>query len=194
MVMLLLEPVNFLILDEPTNHLDMRSKDILKQALKDFEGTVLVVSHDRDFLDGLVNKMYEFGNKKIREHLGGVYEFLAAKKMESLSELELNPAVQARREEKKESAEPVDGKQRFEELREYNRKVRRVANKIEDKEKLIAKLEARIAEMSQRLAEPAEGDDVAILVKEYDKMNVELEKAMQEWETLHNELSELEGK
>ncbi len=194
MVMLLLEPVNFLILDEPTNHLDMRSKDILKQALKDFEGTVLVVSHDRDFLDGLVNKMYEFGNKKIREHLGGVYEFLAAKKMESLSELELNPAVQARREEKKESAEPVDGKQRFEELREYNRKVRRVANKIEDKEKLIAKLEARIAEMSQRLAEPAEGDDVAILVKEYDKMNVELEKAMQEWEALQNELSELEGK
>jgi ATP-binding cassette subfamily F protein 3 len=194
MVMLLLEPVNFLILDEPTNHLDMRSKDILKQALKDFEGTVLVVSHDRDFLDGLVNKMYEFGNKKIREHLGGVYEFLAAKKMESLSELELNPAVQARREEKKESAEPVDGKQRFEELREYNRKVRRVANKIEDKEKLIAKLEARIAEMSQRLAEPAEGDDVATLVKEYDKMNVELEKAMQEWEALQNELSELEGK
>src|SRR5690606_30573426 len=159
MVLLLLEPVKLLILDEPTNHLDMRPQDILEQALKDLEGTVLGVSHDRDFHDGLVHEMHECGNTKIGEHLGGVCEFLAAKKMESLSELELNPAVQARREEKKESAEPVDGKQRFEELREYNRKVRRVANKIEDKEKLISKLEAKIAGMSERLANPAEGDD-----------------------------------
>ena len=89
MIKLLLEPVNLLILDEPTNHLDMTTKDILKQAIKDFDGTVIVVSHDREFLDGLVSKVYEFGNKKVVEHLGGVYEFLEKKKMESLKEIEI---------------------------------------------------------------------------------------------------------
>ena len=88
MIKLLLEPVNLLILDEPTNHLDMKTKDILKQALMDFDGTLIVVSHDRDFLDGLVTKVYEFGNKKVKEHLCGIYEFLETKKMESLQELE----------------------------------------------------------------------------------------------------------
>jgi ATP-binding cassette subfamily F protein 3 len=85
---LLLEPVNLLILDEPTNHLDIKTKDVLKQALQDFDGTLICVSHDRDFLDGLCTKVYEFGNKKVREHLCGVYEFLETKKMESLQELE----------------------------------------------------------------------------------------------------------
>jgi ATP-binding cassette subfamily F protein 3 len=85
---LLLEPVNLLILDEPTNHLDLKTKDVLKQALNDFDGTLIVVSHDRDFLDGLVTKVYEFGNKKVREHLCGIYEFLETKKMENLQELE----------------------------------------------------------------------------------------------------------
>ena len=88
MIKLLLEPVNFLILDEPTNHLDMRSKDVLKEAVKEFDGTVIVVSHDREFLDGLVTKVYEFGNKKVTEHLCGIYEFLEKKKMDSLQELE----------------------------------------------------------------------------------------------------------
>lgn len=88
MIKLLLEPVNLLILDEPTNHLDMKTKDILKQALADFDGTLIVVSHDRDFLDGLVTKVYEFGNKKVTEHLCGIYEFLEKKKMLSLNELE----------------------------------------------------------------------------------------------------------
>ena len=88
MIKLLLEPVNFLILDEPTNHLDMRSKDVLKEAIKEFDGTVIVVSHDREFLDGLVTKVYEFGNKKVTEHLEGIYEFLQRKKMENLNELE----------------------------------------------------------------------------------------------------------
>ena len=88
MIKLLLEPVNLLILDEPTNHLDMKTKDILKQALMDFDGTLIVVSHDRDFLDGLVTKVYEFGNKKVTEHLEGIYEFLQRKKMENLNELE----------------------------------------------------------------------------------------------------------
>ena len=87
MIRLLLEPVNLLILDEPTNHLDMRSKDVLKNALKDFDGTVIVVSHDREFLDGLVEKVYEFGNKRVVEHLGGIYEFLERKKMQNLQEL-----------------------------------------------------------------------------------------------------------
>ena len=88
MIKLLLEPVNLLILDEPTNHLDMKTKDILKQALPDFDGTLIVVSHDRDFLDGLVSKVYEFGNQKVTEHLCGIYEFLEKKKMDSLQELE----------------------------------------------------------------------------------------------------------
>ena len=88
MIRLLLEPVNLLILDEPTNHLDMRTKDVLKQAISDFDGTVIVVSHDREFLDGLVSKVYEFGGGKVREHLGGIYEFLQRKKMDSLRELE----------------------------------------------------------------------------------------------------------
>ncbi|NCB94821.1 MAG: ABC-F family ATP-binding cassette domain-containing protein, partial [Clostridia bacterium] len=88
MIKLLLEPVNLLILDEPTNHLDMKTKDILKSALKDFDGTLIVVSHDRDFLDGLVTKVYEFGNKKVTEHLEGIYEFLQRKKLENLQELE----------------------------------------------------------------------------------------------------------
>ena len=88
MIRLLLEPVNLLILDEPTNHLDMRSKDVLKDALKEFDGTVIVVSHDREFLDGLVDKVYEFGNKRVIEHLGGIYDFLEHKKMDSLCELE----------------------------------------------------------------------------------------------------------
>ena len=88
MIKLLLEPVNLLILDEPTNHVDMKTKDILKSALKDFDGTLIVVSHDRDFLDGLVTKVYEFGNKKVKEHLEGIYEFLQHKKMDNLRELE----------------------------------------------------------------------------------------------------------
>lgn len=88
MIRLLLEPVNLLILDEPTNHLDMKTKDVLKQAIADFDGTVIVVSHDRDFLDGLVEKVYEFGGGKVREHLGGIYDFLQHKQMESLRELE----------------------------------------------------------------------------------------------------------
>ena len=88
MIKLLLEPVNLLILDEPTNHLDMKTKDILKLALMDFDGTLIVVSHDRDFLDGLVTKVYEFGNQKVVEHLEGIYEFMQRKKMENLREIE----------------------------------------------------------------------------------------------------------
>ena len=95
MIRLLLEPVNLLILDEPTNHLDMRSKDVLKSALQDFDGTILVVSHDREFLDGLVNKVYEFGNRQVREHLGGIDDFLERKKIETLRELERETALPA---------------------------------------------------------------------------------------------------
>ena len=93
MIRLLLEPVNLLILDEPTNHLDMRSKDVLKEAIKAFTGTAIVVSHDREFLDGLVTKVYEFGGKKVREHLGGIYDFLQYKKMQNLQELEINTSL-----------------------------------------------------------------------------------------------------
>lgn len=95
MIKLLLEPVNFLILDEPTNHLDMRSKDVLKEAIRDFDGTVIIVSHDRDFLDGLATKVYEFGGGLVKEHLGGIYDFLQKKQIESLNELQKSPSLSA---------------------------------------------------------------------------------------------------
>ena len=124
MIRLLLEPVNLLILDEPTNHLDMRSKDVLKNALKDFDGTVIVVSHDREFLDGLVEKVYEFGNKRVVEHLGGIYEFLERKKMQNLQELEVsaNKATETAADENV----PTQNKLSYEARKEQNRQTRRI--------------------------------------------------------------------
>jgi ATPase components of ABC transporters with duplicated ATPase domains len=134
MIRLLLEPVNLLILDEPTNHLDMRSKDVLKKAIKEFDGTVIVVSHDRDFLNGLVEKVYEFGNQQVIEHLGGIYEFLEKKKMDSLKELEVSTSP-LNESDKSTDQESVN-KLSYEERKELARQIKRVEKQISDIEKV----------------------------------------------------------
>jgi ATP-binding cassette, subfamily F, member 3 len=190
MVKLMLEPVNLLVLDEPTNHLDMRSKEILKQALVDYDGTIIVVSHDREFLDGLVNCVYEFKDKKVKQHLGGIYEFLDRKKIESMKELErknisLNQEVKV---QKAEEAEKVS----FEERKEINKNISRLEKSIEKTEQEIAGLEKKIEEMDAILA-VTNGSDPEIF-KKYDRMKKDLENKMYEWEILHEQLEELNAK
>jgi ATP-binding cassette subfamily F protein 3 len=196
MVLLLLEPVNFLVLDEPTNHLDMRSKDILKKALNNFLGTVLVVSHDREFLDGLVTRIFEFTNKKIKEHLGGIYEFLARKRMVNLQELE----TVAPKANKKthgsfdgETAQNQTGKAAFAERKEMNKTIKRTENAVKETEMAIAKLEASLVELSSKLEDPANAADHT-LFDAYQKTQKTLETKMQEWEINHLELEDLETK
>ena len=150
MIKLLLEPVNFLILDEPTNHLDMRSKDVLKEAIKEFDGTVIVVSHDREFLDGLVTKVYEFGGGKVREHIGGIYEFLQKKKIENLNELQLSasPTVSV---SKKEEVEVSENKLSYEAQKELNKKIRKLEKQVADCEDRIEKVELQIVEVEAQI-------------------------------------------
>lgn len=183
MVKLMLEPVNLLVLDEPTNHLDMKSKEILKQALIDYDGTVIVVSHDREFLDGLVNCVYEFKDKKVKQHLGGIYDFLRRKKMESMKELEQKDTSSAE-EVKVQKVEETE-KYSFEERKEINKNISRVEKSIEKTEQEIAALEKRIADMDKILSE-TDGSDPDIF-KRYDQLKRELEQKMYEWEILQEE-------
>lgn len=193
LVMLLLEPVNFLIMDEPTNHLDIRSKELLKNALAAFEGTVLVVSHDRDFLDGLITKTFEFSGKKIKEHIGGIYEFLAAKKLDSLKELELKPVKSAKVADpaNEDKTNDSEGKIRHAERRELNRRIKKLSTEIQALEQLIEKLETQLTEMDALLAGPEPGQDMSPVYESYEKINTELAEAMENWEALHNQLNEL---
>ena len=193
LVMLLLEPVNFLIMDEPTNHLDIRSKELLKNALAAFEGTVLVVSHDRDFLDGLITKTFEFSGKKIKEHIGGIYEFLAAKKLDSLKELELKPVKSAKVADpaNEDKTNDSEGKVRHAERRELNRRIKKLSTEIQSLEQLIEKLETQLSEMDALLAGPEPGQDMSPVYESYEKINAELTEAMENWEALHNQLNEL---
>lgn len=184
MIRLLLEPVNFLVLDEPTNHLDMRSKDVLKDAIKAFNGTVVVVSHDREFLDGLVDKVYEFANHKIKEHLGGIYDFLQAKKMASLQELERKAETQ--KSEVKEET-PSDNKLSYEAKKELTKRIRKAEKAVSDAEAAIASIEQRIAEIETELQNPENATNSA-LFDEYQKRKHELEQKMYEWELLSDEL------
>ncbi|MCQ2194231.1 MAG: ABC-F family ATP-binding cassette domain-containing protein [Paludibacteraceae bacterium] len=188
MIRLLLEPVNFLVLDEPTNHLDMRSKDVLKEAIKAFDGTVVVVSHDREFLDGLVEKTYEFTNHKIVEHLGGIYDFLQAKKMESLKELDTNI-------NKKDEAAPkanADSKLSYEARKEAAKKIKKAERNVEEAEKAINAIETRIKEIEKLLEDPENATD-ANLFDEYKKKQHELEQKMYEWELLSEELETIKS-
>ena len=191
MIRLLLEPVNLLILDEPTNHLDMRSKDVLKEAIKAFDGTVIVVSHDREFLDGLVNKVYEFGNKKVREHLGGIYEFLQYKKMDNLRDLEISNSLKATNNEAKEKA-VSDNKLSYEARKELNRKIKKAERAVEEVEQLVSKLESEIAEMDIQLQLPEKASDNEYIML-YQKKQRELEQKVYEWEILNEELEELKN-
>jgi len=190
MIRLLLEPVNLLILDEPTNHLDMRSKDVLKEAIKAFDGTVIVVSHDREFLDGLVTKVYEFGNKKVREHLGGIYDFLQYKKMDSLRELEISNSLKAATETVEKATS--ENKLSYEARKEQNRKIRKAEKEVEDVEKQIATYESDLETMNRQLELPEYASDSDFIMS-YQKKQRELEHKMYEWEILSEEVEKLKA-
>lgn len=183
---LLLQPVNLLILDEPTNHLDMRTKDILKDAISDFEGTVIVVSHDRDFLDGLVSKVYEFGGGRVREHLGGIYDFLEKKNLQSLSQLEVKEKTVAKQQEEK---EVKASKLSYLEQKEREREVRRAEKRVKQLEQLIADTEQQIARLEQQL-EQGDTADASIFTR-HAALNATLQETMTQWEEACEQLETL---
>ena len=186
MIKLMLEPVNFLVLDEPTNHLDIRSKEILKNALINFNGTVLLVSHDREFLDGLVSCVYEFRNKKIKQHLGGIYEFLEKRKIESLKELEINN--NSRKTEK--FADIRQGSTQelsFQEQKDISRNISRLEKQIEKTETEIQNIETESANLERILSSSEKLDDHSVFSK-YELVKTKLKTAMEEWEKQHEEL------
>ena len=190
MAKLILKPYNLLALDEPTNHMDIRSKDILKQALKAYDGTLIIVSHDRDFLDGLVDKLYEFRDGKVKEHLGGVQEFLERRKLENLSELERHykPAAEEKPAEviqKKEEA-----KQEYQVKKFVSKEERKIRNRISFLEKGIESIEMKMAEIEAVLANPGEGDDIMELTRAYLENKRELDFKMEEWEKLNEQLEQ----
>lgn len=180
MIKLLLEPVNFLILDEPTNHLDMRTKDVLKEAILAFDGTVIVVSHDRDFLNGLVSKVYEFGGGLVREHIGGIYDFLQKKEMESLDELHTigSPSGNS---PKATTSQPSDGKLSYEERKEQAKLKRKAEKKVEQCEQLVMELENEKTKLEAKLATP-EGATDATLFEAYNDIQQKLTEAELAWE------------
>lgn len=189
MIRLLLEPVNLLILDEPTNHLDMRSKDVLKEAIKAFDGTAIVVSHDREFLDGLVTKVYEFGNKKVLQYMGGIYEFLKKKKIENLNELGLSQSQTTMAEVPLEK-EVSGNKLSYEARKELNKKIRKAEKEVEQAENAVEKFENEIADMQTQLENPEKASDPEFIML-LQKKQRELEQKMYEWEILAEELEEL---
>ncbi len=199
MIKLLLEPVNLLILDEPTNHLDMASKDVLKKAIREFDGTAIIVSHDRDFLDGLVDKVYEFGGGKVIEHLGGIYDFLDKKKLDTLQQLERTPAAskggekessaRAKNETEGKEIHASAGKRSYQEQKEYNRKLRKLERETEEAEKKVERLETKIAELEEKLATPEGAADMDLL-QQYLEVKAKLDRALNNWERLALELEE----
>ena len=204
MIKLLLEPVNLLILDEPTNHLDIRSKEILKQAIKDFGGTAIVVSHDREFLDGLVSKTYEFRGGKMKLHLGGIYDFLRDRKLESLRELEAEKAKSAAKAapqqqtkasqtaaQTKPETQPAKPQMTYEQKREYDRKVNKLTKGIKSAEEDIAKTEAEIADIEKQLETCATNTQATELAAKHTDANDRLQKLMTQWEDLQAQLEDL---
>lgn len=189
MVRLLLEPYNLLILDEPTNHLDLRTKDILKEALRNFEGTVIVVSHDRDFLNGLADKVFEFANHGIKEYLGGVNDFLEAKKVACFSEYEKwKKRNQVALPKETEAKEETESRMSFEERKQWNREIKKAEQQIERWEKEIAGWEEKIAEMESHMAEGQTGEQ---LYKDYDEARKTLDRCMEEWEQAQEKLESI---
>ena len=187
MIKLLLEPANLLILDEPTNHLDMRSKDVLKEAIRAFDGTVILVSHDRDFLDGLVNKVYEFANHKVKLHLGGIKEFLEEKKIDNLKEIERR-AVST--ECKSPDNTPSENKLAYEARKELSKKIKKIERSIADTEKEIEQLENLLADIEAKFAE---GNSSESLVMEYNSNKHLLDQKMYEWEIQNEEIEQLKS-
>ena len=193
MIRLLLEPVNLLILDEPTNHLDLRSKDVLKNAVKEFDGTVIVVSHDRDFLDGLVDKVYEFGGGKVREHIGGIYDFLEMKRLENEGITGLDGETNHRTTSQPaqvQQPEASAGRLSYEEQKEQNKLRKRAEKAVKDCEQLIEKIEAEIASVEEKMATPEGASDMK-LIGQYTELKKQLDTAVENWETASLELEEL---
>lgn len=204
MIKLLLEPVNFLILDEPTNHLDMRTKDILKEAIKAFDGTVIVVSHDREFLDGLVEKVYEFGGGEVKENLGGIYDFLRKKKMENLNELErtsvqlsqngspslkTNASTTPAASSEESEISPKQSRQlSYAEQREQEKMIRKAEKAIKTAEEKVSQLEEKQSEIEAKLAS---GDATPEILESYADISHQMEVAMEEWEKAQQEFDEL---
>jgi len=185
---LLLEPYNLLILDEPTNHLDIRSKDILKQALKFYDGTLLIVSHDRDFLDGLVDNLYEFKDKKIKQHSGNIYEFLKKKKIESFKDIERRNKEKASNAEEKVS----ESKLNYIERKEIEKQRRKIVNRISVVEDKITKLETQIEDAELQMSDSKEVNN-GDFFKDYEQLKKDLEREMEEWENLQLELEEFDN-
>ena len=191
MIRLLLEPVNLLILDEPTNHLDMPSKDVLKEAIRTFDGTAIIVSHDREFLDGLVTKVFEFGGGRVREHIGGIYDFLQSKKIAELSQLgqgksntppsPISPTK---------SINPTTPANDYAARKEQQKQLRKAERAVEESEKKIAKMEQRLKELDQLLCDPKNASDMT-LVTEYTANKRQLDEEVERWEQLSEELEKL---
>ncbi|MBQ7143076.1 MAG: ABC-F family ATP-binding cassette domain-containing protein [Bacteroidaceae bacterium] len=216
MIRLLLEPVNLLILDEPTNHLDMQSKEVLKQAIKEFDGTAIIVSHDRDFLDGLVDKVYEFGGGKVREHLGGIYDFLQKKQIESLNQLgqhltstgspshtteksfKVTESPQAATVPSSSATGRLDLTNKtqallsYAELKEHNKSIKKAEKAVETAEQRVTKLEEQIAEIETKLSLPENASDTT-LFKQYGELKSQLTIAEDEWTEASMKLEELRG-
>ena len=189
MIRLLLEPVNLLILDEPTNHLDMRSKDVLKEAIKAFDGTAIVVSHDREFLDGLVTKVYEFGNGKVIEHIGGIYDFLQKHHTDSIdAATNNNPSLAAS--DVKAASEPSQGKQNYLEHKELQKKLNKMKKAVDKAESQIGELEKRLGELDELLLKPENSSNMEI-VEEYTSIKAKLDEEVDNWEKLSEEYEQL---
>ena len=192
MIKLLLEPVNLLILDEPTNHLDLPSKDVLKEAIKAFDGTAIIVSHDREFLDGLVDKVYEFGGGKVVEHLGGIYDYLRARNASTIQE-----AIDNKTDKVTQTNAPsesnADNKQCYLERKEWQKKLNKAEKAVKECENRIAKMEQRIKELDALLADPKNASNME-LVTEYTTIKQNLDEENDQWFTLSESLSELKNK
>jgi len=192
MIKLLLEPVNLLILDEPTNHLDLPSKDVLKEAIKAFDGTAIIVSHDREFLDGLVDKVYEFGGGKVVEHLGGIYDYLRARNASTIQE-----AIDNKTDKVTQTSAPsennADNKQSYLERKEWQKKLNKAEKAVKECESRIAKMEQRIKELDALLADPKNASNME-LVTEYTTIKQNLDEENDQWFTLSESLSELKNK
>lgn len=188
MAKLLLEPYNLLVLDEPTNHLDIRSKEILKQALQKYDGTLIIVSHDRDFLDGLIDILYEFKDKKIKEYRGGIYDFLQKKKIENIHEIERKDVITVQSTFKEEK--PSENKLTFEERKLLDKEIRKQQNKVKKEEETISKLESEIENLNNEIAK-AENATNLELFETHKRINQELDRTMENWELSTLKLEEL---
>ena len=191
MIKLLLEPVNLLILDEPTNHLDMPSKDVLKEAIKVFDGTAIIVSHDREFLDGLVDKVYEFGGGRVKEHLGGIYDYLRSHDADTI-----HAALSANAHTPDKTVIPSEvkegnGKQNYAEHKEQQKKIRKAERAVKETEDKVARLEIRKTELDKLLAKPDNAANMD-LIAEYTDIMQQLDKENERWMVLSEELEKIQ--